>query len=65
MVSACSGFVIADVRPAPIAMVRNALLMPSRFGRPKLTLEAPQVVLTFSSPVQPPHEVASPARPPC
>src|SRR5688572_3995217 len=49
IVSTCSGFVIAEVRPEAIAMVRKALLMPPRFGRPKLTLEAPQVVLTFSS----------------
>ncbi len=55
-VSTCSGFVIAEVRPEAIAMVRKALLMPPRFGRPKLTLEAPQVVLTLSSLVQPPHE---------
>ena len=40
---------MADVRPAPIAMVRNALLMPSRAGRPKLMFEAPQDVFTFSS----------------
>src|SRR5436190_835349 len=43
--SACSGLVIADVSPAPIAIVRNAVLMPSRCGRPKLTLDAPHVVL--------------------
>src|SRR5688572_3671348 len=49
IVSTCSGFVIAEVRPEAIAMVRKALLMPPRFGRPKLTVEAPQVVLTFSS----------------
>ena len=30
-------------------MFRNAALMPSRFGRPKLTLDAPQVELTWSS----------------
>ncbi len=56
MVSTCSGLVIAEVRPEAIAMVRKALLMPPRFGRPKLTLEAPQVVLTLSSPLQPPHQ---------
>jgi len=32
-----------------IAMVRNALLMPSRFGSPKLIFDAPQDVLTLSS----------------
>ena len=41
--------VIADVNPAPIAMVRKAELMISRLGRPKLTLEAPQVELTRNS----------------
>ena len=40
---------MAEVRPALMAMVRNALLTPLRFGNPKLTLEAPQVLLTFSS----------------
>ena len=44
-----AGLVIAEVNPAPIAMVRNAELMPARLGRPKLTLEAPQVELTPSS----------------
>ncbi len=43
------GFVIADVRPDAIAIARNAPLMPSRFGNPKLTLLAPQVELTPSS----------------
>ena len=43
------GFVIADVRPEAIAIARNAPLIPSRFGRPKLTLLAPQVELTWSS----------------
>ena len=47
---------IAEVIPAAIAMVRNALLMPSRFGRPKLTFEAPQEVLTLSSVAQPVHQ---------
>ena len=40
---------MAEVSPAPIAIVRNALLMPLRFGNPKLTFEAPQEVLTLSS----------------
>ena len=40
---------MAVVRPLAIAIGRNAALMPSRFGRPKLTLEAPQVELTLSS----------------
>ena len=44
---------MADVRPDEIAMVRNAALMPLRLGSPKLTLDAPQVVLTCSSsPIQ-------------
>ena len=47
--SPCSGFVIADVMPDAMAMVRKPLLMPSRAGRPKLMFEAPQVVLTLSS----------------
>ena len=34
---------MAEVMPAPMAMGRKALLMPWRLGRPKLTLEAPQV----------------------
>ena len=49
-ISVCSGFMIAEVMPAPIAEIRNAAVMPSRAGSPKLMLEAPQVVLTFSSP---------------
>ena len=48
-ISRCIGFMIAEVSPAPIAMVRKVALMPSRAGSPKLTLEAPQVVLTLSS----------------
>jgi len=48
-VSMCSGLVIAEVSPEAIAIVRNALLMPSRFGKPKLTFDAPQVVFTFNS----------------
>ena len=32
------GLVMAEVRPDAMAMLRNAPLMPSRFGRPKLTL---------------------------
>ena len=40
---------IADVSPLAIAIARNAPLMPSRFGRPKLTFEAPHVVFTPSS----------------
>ena len=39
---------MAEVIPAPIAMVRKAALIPLRLGNPKLTLEAPQVVLTLS-----------------
>ena len=39
---------MAEVNPDAIAMVRNALLMPSRLGKPKLTLEAPHVVFTFN-----------------
>src|SRR2546421_1208177 len=48
-ISRCIGFMIAEVSPAPIAMVRKVALMPSRAGRPKLTLDAPQVVFTRSS----------------
>ena len=44
-----SGLVIAEVRPLAIAIARNAPLMPSRSGSPKLTFEAPQVVFTPSS----------------
>ena len=40
---------MAEVMPAPITMARKLELSPCRFGRPKLMLEAPQVVLTFSS----------------
>ena len=40
---------IAVVRPLAIAIGRNAALIPSRFGRPKLTFDAPQVELTLSS----------------
>ena len=46
---ACSGFMIAEVMPAPIIIGRKPALRPRRFGRPKEKLEAPQVVLTFSS----------------
>ena len=38
--------------PGAIAMVRNAALMPSRFGSPKLMFEAPQEVFTLSSVAQ-------------
>ena len=37
------------IMPAPIAIVRKAELMPLRLGKPKLTLDAPQVVFTLSS----------------
>ena len=40
---------IADVIPAPMAMARNVPVMWCRLGSPKLTLLAPQVVLTPSS----------------
>ena len=43
------GFVMAEVSPLAMAIVRNAPLMPSRFGSPKLTLLAPQVEFTPSS----------------
>ncbi len=49
MTSSCIGLVIAEVIPDPIAIVRNAALMPLRFGSPKLTFDAPQEVLTLSS----------------
>ena len=47
--SGCIGLVIAEVIPDAMAMGRNAALIPSRFGRPKLTFDAPQVELTLSS----------------
>jgi len=40
---------MAEVMPAPISMERKEALRPCRLGSPKLKLEAPQVVLTFSS----------------
>ena len=40
-----------------MAMLRKALLMPFRFGRPKLKLDAPQVELTLSLAVQPAQDV--------
>ena len=46
IISRCSGLVIADVSPAPIAIARKAAFSPVRFGRPKLTFDAPQVVFT-------------------
>ena len=49
MTSLCMGFVIAEVIPCEIAIDRNAPLTPSRLGSPKLILDAPQVVLHFSS----------------
>ena len=49
LTSGISGLVIAEVMPLAIAIGRNAALMPSRLGRPKLTFDAPQVVLTPSS----------------
>ena len=47
--STCSGFMMAEVIPAPAAMARKVAFMPWRFGRPKLMFEAPQVELTFNS----------------
>ena len=47
--SVCSGLVIADVIPDAIAMVRNAPFSVFRFGRPKLTFDAPHVEFTPSS----------------
>ena len=49
MSSACSGFMIAEVMPAPIIIGRKAALRPRRLGRPNEKFEAPQLVLTFSS----------------
>ena len=49
IVSACNGLVMADVIPAPIAILRKAAFNPCLLGKPKLTFDAPQVVLTFSS----------------
>ena len=52
MSSRCSGFMIAEVMPAPIIIGRKEALSPRRFGRPKEKFEAPQVVLTLSSVLQ-------------
>ena len=49
LTSGMSGLVMAEVMPLAMAIGRNAALIPSRLGRPKLTFEAPQVVLTLSS----------------
>ena len=49
MVGSWRGLVIAEVSPAAIAIVKNAAFTPSRLGKPKLTFDAPQVVLTLSS----------------
>ena len=46
----CKGLVIAEVIPDAIAMVRNAPFNVLRCGSPKLTLDAPHVELTPSSP---------------
>ena len=43
------GFMIADVIPAPMAIDRKVPVIMWRAGRPKLTLLAPQVVLTPNS----------------
>ena len=56
------GFVIAEVRPLAIAIARNAPLIPSRFGSPKLTLLAPQVELTLelvAQPAEDPEDLAA------
>ena len=47
------GFVMAEVSPLAMAIVRNAPLMPSRFGSPKLTLLAPHVEFTLELVAQP------------
>ena len=47
--SGCIGFMIADVIPAPIAIARNVPVTTWRLGSPKLTFDAPHVVLTLSS----------------
>ena len=47
--SGCSGLMIADVIPAPMAMARNVPVTTCRLGRPKLMFDAPQVVFTLSS----------------
>ena len=51
--SGCSGFMIADVIPAPIAMARNVPVTTWRLGSPKLMFDAPQVVLTLQLLAQP------------
>ena len=40
---------IAEVSPEAIAIGRKAAFSPGRFGRPKLTFDAPHVVFTPSS----------------
>ena len=47
--SGCIGFMIADVIPEAIAMARNVPVTMWRLGKPKLTFDAPHVVLTLSS----------------
>ena len=44
-----TGFMIADVIPATMAIGKKASLIPCRFGRPNEMFEAPQVVFTPSS----------------
>ena len=44
-----SGFMIALVMPAPMAIDRKAPVMLCLAGSPKLTFDAPQVVFTWSS----------------
>ena len=48
-ISDSSGFVMAHVRPAPIAIDKKAAPRTGRFGSPKEILEAPQIVFTPSS----------------
>ena len=48
-ISSSSGFVIAHVIPAPIAIAMNTALSVGRPANPKEMLEAPQIVFTPSS----------------
>ena len=54
---------IAEVRPAPIIIGRKPALRPRRLGRPNEKLEAPQLVLTFSSLAQAAEQMHQAARP--
>ncbi len=60
MSSACSGFMMAEVRPAPIIIGRNAAPNPRRFGRPKEKFDAPQDRVDLELALQPAQEIHEP-----